>query len=84
MVVMGDMADYNVQQGLDNYTYGDEEWDYGGEGGYGPQPKTCRRCKVFGLWWGWKNGRYRLFDSAGNIHVCAAASLNSAARKVFK
>jgi hypothetical protein len=77
---MGDMAEYCIQQGLDNYAAGEEEWD-GAEGdGCGPRPKTCQRCHERNLWWSCDNGRYRLIDEAGKIHVCPGP----AAKDVFK
>ena len=81
---MGDMAEYSLQQGLDNWAYGDEDWGYSGEGGYGPLPKICRRCHASNLWWALSGGKWKLIDSAGNKHVCAASVLNAAAKKVFK
>lgn len=77
---MGDMAEHYLQQGLDNYALGDEDWD-GTEGaGYGPQPKTCRYCHERNLWWSNNSGRYRLIDAAGKLHVCAGPL----AKEVFK
>ena len=77
---MGDMAEHYLQQGLDNYALGDEDWDGTDSGGYGPQPKTCWHCRKRNLWRAFEAGRYRLVDSAGNLHVCS----NPAAREVFK
>jgi hypothetical protein len=78
---MGDMAEYCIQQGLDNYAAGDEEWDgYVGGGGCGPQPKTCRRCGASGLQWGQASGKWKLFGPGGEQHVCSVP----AAKKAFK
>jgi hypothetical protein len=77
---MGDMAEYYCQQGLDNYALGDEDWNDTEGGGYGPQPKTCRRCHERNLWWSCHDGRYRLIDAAGKLHICPVP----AAKEVFK
>ena len=77
------MAEYYLQQGLDNLADGYEEWGYGDEGGYGgygPRPKTCRRCRTSNLWWSLSGDKWRLIDSAGNRHVCP----NQSAREAFK
>ena len=77
---MGGMAEYYLQQGLDNLADDYEEWGYGGEGGYGPRPKTCRRCHTSNLWWSLFDGKWHLIDSARKPHVC----LNPRAKDVFK
>lgn len=80
---MGEAGDDAIDRGMDEWL--SSEYDDSGDCGvYVLRPKTCRHCKVSSLEWGISSGRYRLFDSAGNIHVCATARLNSAARKVFK
>jgi hypothetical protein len=80
MVVMGDMAEYAVQQGLDNYASGDEDWEGIVSSGYGPRPKTCRQCHERNLWWDFQAGKYRLIDAAGKLHVCPSP----AAKDAFK
>jgi hypothetical protein len=77
---MGDMAEDALQQGLDAWVDGDADWDYAGESGYGPRPRTCRRCHAQNLWWSLSGGKWRLIDSAGNRHVCP----NPKAKDVFK
>ena len=77
---MGDMAEYYLQQGLDNLADDYEEWGYGGEGSYGPCLKTCRYCKLTRLHWEIFGGGYRLHDASGKIHVCAPPK----AKEVFK
>ena len=78
---MGDMADLAIDQGMDDWLRGD---DYEDGEGYGPLPKTCRRCGAANLHWGILGGRYKLHNSAGELHVCLAAKANAAARKAFK
>lgn len=72
---MGDMADYTLDQMFD-----DERDDQGepmgsevGYVGYFPQqakPIRCRYCGKPDLHWGYHEGRSRLFDDAGTLHVC--------------
>jgi len=64
---MGDMAEYYLQQGMDAWLSG--EYDDEGED-YTPRVKTCRSCRATNLEWGRRAGRWALFDSAGNLHVC--------------
>jgi hypothetical protein len=65
---MGEAADDAIDRCMD-------EWlsdQYDDEGYYSIRTKTCRDCYAIDLQWGLLAGRWRLFDAAGNLHVCSA------------
>ena len=74
---MGDMAEYAIQQGMDEWMYeGDFDICYR----RGKVSRSCGRCSAPGLEWRRFEKKWRLFNSAGKLHVCP----NPVAKDAFK
>jgi hypothetical protein len=76
---MGEAADDAIDRGMDEWLSGEYD-DNGDCGVYVLRSKACRNCGAIDLQWGKEKGKWRLFDTAGTLHVCAVKS----AKKVFK
>jgi len=64
---MGDAAEDAIQQGMDEWLYeGDFDICYQRD----KAPRTCDGCGASGLEWRRSKKKWKLFDSAGNLHVC--------------
>ena len=72
---MGEAADDAIDRGVDEWL--NEEYDV--EGYSSIRLKTCQNCGAHGFQWGQEKGKWRLFDAAGELHVCKPL-----AKKVFK
>lgn len=74
---MGEAADDAIDRGMDEWLSG----EYDDEGYCVIHTQTCRNCGVVNLQWGCSRGKWKLFDTAGELHVCVP---KMAAQKAFK
>jgi len=60
---MGEYADYLIEQGFDSLAMGEEiiEPDDG---------KVCKYCLKYPLYWQQVDGKWRLHEMDGSLHIC--------------